>query len=182
MKVSIYIATSLDGFIAAKDGGMDWLSGSTIDPTTISESEDYGYQAFMDTIDVLIMGRITYEFVLSTGFWPYSDKRVIILSNTLKKISETLPESVELKSGPPDEIYSELKNAGAKHLYIDGGKTIQSFLDAELIDEMCITRVPVLLGDGIPLFGEIRSKMNVHHVKTQSYPNGFVQSRYRLSH
>ena len=134
----------------------------------------------MDSIDVLVMGRNTYKFVLSSGQWPYGNKRVIVLSRTLHKDSDDVAGSVELKSCSPDELYNELLKSGAQHLYIDGGKTIQRFLNSGLIDEIIITKVPVLIGKGIPLFGALNEDKELRHIETQSYQNGFVQSKFEV--
>lgn len=182
MKASVYIATSLDGFIAREDGDLDWLPGS--DPNESHDSgevnEDYGYQEFMDSVDVLVMGRSTFETVLAFGQWPYGGKRVVVLSSKLRPGSDDLPESVEVMSGSPGEVIEALQESGARHLYIDGGKTIQGFLNAGLIQELIITVVPVLIGTGIPLFGALDHDLKLQHVETRSFPNGFVQSKYRL--
>ncbi len=180
MKISVYIATSVDGFIARENGDLDWLPGSDGETVPDSDNEDYGYNAFMESIDVLVMGRKTYESVISFGQWPYENKRVIVLSSTLSHLSENLPDSVELKSCPPQELALELGQSGAKHLYIDGGLTIQKFLDAGLIDEIIITTVPVLIGSGIPLFGPLHRDKKLQHIETRSYKNGFVQSKYKI--
>jgi len=180
MKVSVYIATTLDGFIARENGELDWLPGSDGEADVGSDNEDYGYNEFIDSVDVLVMGRKTYELVISFGPWPYGNKRVIVLSSSLQKITEHVPNTVELKSGSPDEIYMALKKSGANHVYIDGGKTIQRFLDSGFIDEIILTKVPVLIGKGIPLFGALMKDKNLKHIKTESYNNGFVQSQYKV--
>jgi len=180
VKASVYIATTLDGFIARENGELDWLPGSDGEVDVNAENEDFGFNAFIDSIDVLVMGRNTYELVLSSGLWPYGNKRVIVLSRTLKKLANNLPSSVELKSRLPNELYTELQEAGAQHLYIDGGKTIQGFLDSGLVDEITITKVPVLIGKGIPLFGDLNKDKSLKHIETQSYKNGFVQSKYAV--
>jgi dihydrofolate reductase len=179
MKASVYIGTSLDGFIARENGGLDWLPGSQGDESDENgdSAEDYGYQEFMDSVDVLVMGRNTYETVLSFGEWPFEGRRVVVLSGTL---SQDQPENVEVMSGSPPEIFESLQESGAEHLYIDGGKTIQGFLNAGLIHELIITVVPVLIGTGIPLFGPLDQDVQLQHVETRSFPNGFVQSRYRV--
>lgn len=178
MKASVYIATTLDGFIARENGELDWLPGSDGEVPADSENEDFGFNAFMESIDVLVMGRNTYELVVSMGMWPYGNKQVIVLSNTLSNLADGIPNTVELRSEAPDALYDSLKKSGAKHLYIDGGKTIQSFLNAGLIDEIILTRVPVLIGAGIPLFGPLKSDKELKHIETQAYKNGFVQSKY----
>lgn len=177
MKTSVYIATSLDGFIAREDGALDWLPGSDGQDDT---DEDYGFHAFMAGIDTLVMGRNTYELVLSSGQWPYGGKRVIVLSNTLDKLADELPDTVELKAGPPTALAAQLQASGTQHLYVDGGKTIQGFLKAGLIDEIIITRVPVLIGRGLALFGPLEQDITVQHLQTRTYDNGFVQSRYAI--
>jgi dihydrofolate reductase len=177
MKTSVYIATSLDGFIARENGDLDWLPAIE-DPET--GGEDYGYNAFMESVDVLVMGRNSYEIVRSFEPWPYGDKRVIVLSRTLAELADNLPPTVELRSSSPTELVDELRETGAQHAYIDGGKTIQSFLDVGLIQELIITRIPVLIGSGIPLFGPLAQDVALQHVETRSYANGLVQSQYRV--
>ncbi|WP_417388712.1 dihydrofolate reductase family protein [Gimesia sp.] len=178
MKTSIYIATSLDGFIARKDGALDWLPG--IDSTDTPGGEDYGYHEFMDSIDVLIMGRKTFETVLSFDTdWPYGNKRMVILSSQPVSIPSDLSDRVESSAMNPIKLIEKLSADGFQHAYIDGGITIQSFLNAGLIDELIITRVPVLIGSGISLFGTLEADIRLQHLQTQSYPNGLVQSRYR---
>lgn len=186
MKASVYIATSLDGFIARENGDLDWLPGSGEGESVEHGDDDgdgdgdLGFQAFMDSVDVLVMGRNTYEMVLSFGQWPYGSTRVVVLSRTLSQISDKMPKTVELKSGPLTEIAKELMESGAKHLWVDGGKTIQGFLNASLIQEIIITRIPVLIGTGIPLFGPLDKDLKLEHLETRSFANGFVQSKYRV--
>lgn len=180
MKTSVYIATTLDGFIARENGELDWLPGSDGEVPIDSENEDFGFNAFMDSIDAIVMGRNTYELVLSSDQWPYGNKKVIVLSSTLRNLADGVPDTVELKSGLPDDLYSDLNKSGVKHLYVDGGITIQSFLNSGLIDEVIITRVPVLIGKGIPLFGALNNDKQLKHIGTQAYKNGFVQSKYEV--
>lgn len=180
MKASVYIATTLDGFIARENGELDWLPGSDGEVSIDSDTEDYGFNAFLDSIDVLVMGRNTYELAISTGQWPYGNKRVIVLSSTLRNLADGVPNTVELQFGLPDDLYNELKKSGAKHLYIDGGKTIQGFLNSDLIDEITITRVPILIGKGIPLFCALNNDKQMKHIGTHAYKNGFVQSKYEV--
>lgn len=174
MKASVYIATSLDGFIARPDGELDWLGGGN------GSGEDYGYQAFMDTVDVLVMGRHTYEKVLTFGAWPYDSKRVVVLSSRPLVIPEHLSPSVEAMSCSPEELVQRLAERGAEHLYVDGGRTIQRFLAAGLIQRLIITRVPVLIGAGIPLFGQLPRDIRLRHAETRSYATGLVQSEYEV--
>lgn len=176
MKVSVYIAASLDGFIARENGALDWLPGSD----GKSEGEDYGFSQFMATVDVLVMGRYTYEMVLSFGRWPYGNKPVIVLSSNPLQIPGHLIGKVEHKSCSPLELVRELEGSNVKHIYVDGGKTIQGFFRAGLVQELIITRVPILLGSGVPLFGELDSDQRLHHIDTRVYKNGFVQSTYQV--
>ena len=151
MKASVYIATSLDGFIARENGELDWLPGS--DGVSHSDAEDYGFAAFLDSVDALVMGRKTFEMVASFGQWPYGEKKVFVFTNILDKVPDSLAGKMELRSGSIADLYNELKRSGLKKLYVDGGKTIQGFLSLGLIDEITISRIPVLIGSGIPLFG-----------------------------
>lgn len=180
MKTSVYIATSLDGFIAREDGSLDWLPGSDGQAEPTSGKEDYGYNAFFKSIDVVVMGRNTFELAHGFGKWPYANKRVIVLSKTLNKIPDDLPETVELRNCTPNELYDELERSDAKHVYVDGGKTIQGFLNAGRIKQLIITRIPILIGSGISLFGPLNHDIKLRHMETKAYANGFVQSRYQV--
>ncbi|ACL74249.1 dihydrofolate reductase family protein [Thioalkalivibrio sulfidiphilus] len=173
MRASVFIATSLDGFIAREDGGIDWLPAFG--------KEDYGYQAFFDSVDVLVMGRNTYELARGFGAWPYGDTPVVVLSHRGVEIPPDLAATVECLAAPPGEVLERLAARGLRHAYIDGGKTIQGFLSEGLIDELTLTRVPVLLGRGIPLFGPLAGDVYLEHLETRSYPDGLVQSRYRIA-
>ena len=144
-------------------------------------AEDYGYQAFMDSVDFLIMGRKTFETVVSFDAWPYANKQVIVLSSKPVDIPGDLAQTVEAQSCAPNELVKQLSERGAKHLYIDGGKTIQGFLSAGLIQQIIIARIPILIGKGIPLFGPLTKDIELQHIDTQSYPNGIVQSRYEIN-
>ena len=178
IKVSVFIATSLDGFIARKDGSIDWLEKAN---TTAQAGEDCGYHEFMSSIDTIVMGRNTFEKVLSFGDWPYKDKKVIVLSTKLSAIPSHLPKTVSIISLTPSQVLEKLSSQGVKHIYIDGGNTIQRFLADNLVDEMTITRIPVLLGEGLPLFGSLTNDTLLTHLKTISYElGGFVQSKYRV--
>lgn len=151
----VYIATSLDGYIADKDGNLDWLH-SIPNP----EGNNFGFGDFMNRVDALVMGRNTFETVC--GFdceWPYS-KPVFVISNSLASIPEGYQDKAFLVSGELTGILAELQSKGFNELYIDGGKTVQSFMAEGLIDEMIITTIPVILGGGTPLFGETASPVN----------------------
>lgn len=169
MKASVFIATSIDGFIARPDGALDWLPDNC---------EPHGYEEFMDSVDALVMGRNTFEIVLGFGAWPYGKKPVIVLSTTLQELKTPQDAICHLMSGTPEEIVNSLAQRGMNHLYIDGGVTIQGFLRAGMIQRLIITRIPVLLGSGIPLFGTMPQDIRLEHVATRSYPSGLVQSEY----
>jgi dihydrofolate reductase len=175
-QASVYIATSLDGFIARSDGSLDWLDAAA---ATVPENEDCGYKVFMDSIDVLIMGRGTYEKVLSFGGWPYT-KPVIVLSHAPISFPEALPDTVSHSSETPAALLRRLESEGIHHVYVDGGKTIQGFLAAGLIDDLILTRIPILLGDGIPLFAGGKD-IPLTHVSTTATNFGFVQSTYTVT-
>jgi dihydrofolate reductase len=173
VKASVFIGISLDGFIAREDGGIDWLHESGGDP-----GEDYGYGAFFDSVDALVMGRNTFDLVLTFPEWPYGTKPVIVLTSRPLEIPGALADRVSTLSGPPEEIVRRLGERGLTHVYVDGGKTIQSFLAAGLIQRMTITRLPILIGTGIPLFGPVPHDIKLRHVETRTYGNGLVQSTY----
>ncbi len=175
-KCSIFIAISLDGLIARPNGAIDWLTS----PAYASD-EDYGYKTFIHSVDALVMGRNSYETVLGFEQWPYAGTKVIVLSSRSLNVPETLAASVEVMGGPPADVLAQLAQRGMRHLYIDGGKTIQSFLAAGLIDEMTITSIPVLIGEGLPLFGKLAHDVHFQLVESKAYPVGFVQSKYRAT-
>ena len=176
MKATVYIATSVDGFIARENGAIDWLpSGEEGEG-----GEDYGYKEFIDSVDAIVMGRHTYELALSFGSWPYGEKPVVILSSREVDIPNDLRQTVESMSVPPREVTRRLAERGFRHLYIDGGKTIQGFLRDGLIDQLIITRVPILLGAGIALFGPLPQDVRLRHVETTQFESGLVQSRYEV--
>ena len=177
MRGSVFIATSLDGFIARENGDLDWLHGSGDAPS--ADGEDYGYRRFMKDIDAIVMGRGTYDKVLTFAAWPYGDRPTWVASS--REIAPPPPGAkLQRVQVDPSGIARQLDAAGVKHAYIDGGQTIQRFLNAVLIQRLIITRIPVLLGSGIPLFGPAHGDITLTHVSTRSWPNGFVQSEYAL--
>lgn len=169
----VYIATSLDGFIATTDGGLDWL-----DEIPNPEKSDFGYAEFMSGIDAIVMGRKTFEKVLTFDVWSY-DKPVFVPSKSKISIPKELTEKVEIITGNPKELIDQLKVKGHQNLYIDGGITIQRFLEEDLIDEMILTKVPVLLGNGIPLFGNLTRRLYFSHEKTEVLNEMLVKSHYK---
>jgi dihydrofolate reductase len=172
MTASVFIGTSVDGFIARVDNGLDWLPPGGGEP--------HGYEEFVASVDALVIGRHTFEVVLGFDPWPYGDKRVVVLSSAPLDLAAVKGRNVEQMAGSPDEIVARLAASGAHHLYIDGGITIQRFLRAGLIDRLIITRVPVLIGEGVPLFGALPHDVRLDHVATRAYPSGLVQSEYRI--
>ena len=178
-KLSVYIATSIDGFIARKDGGIDWLE---FDSGSDSDGEDYGFAEFFESVDLLLMGRHTFEKFLTFEEWPYGDTRMTVLSSTLgpDAVPARLEGKVSIASGKPEEILENLAEQGVQHVYVDGGITVQTFLSAGLIDEITISLIPVLIGDGIPLFGPLNSDVRLQHNSTKSFPSGLVQTKYKI--
>jgi dihydrofolate reductase len=172
-KASVFIATSLDGFIAREDGALDWLPDGDV--------EDHGYSEFFASVDALVMGRKTFETVLGFGAWPYGPKPVIVLTSQPSAIVAPKGAVCDAMGGTPQEIVARLADRGMRHLYIDGGVTIQRFLEAGLIQRLVITKIPVLLGSGIPLFGPLSRDVRLKHVETRSYPSGLVQSEYQIA-
>ena len=173
-KSSVFIATSLDGYIADKNGGIDWLH-STPNPN----NDDMGYVEFTNDIDALVMGRTTFETVCGLDVdWPY-DKPVFVLSNTLKDIPESHKEYAFLVKGTLTEILERIYEKGYHRLYIDGGTTIQSFLKADLIDDMIITTIPILLGSGSPLFSELPNELKFELINTKTFLNQITQNHYK---
>ncbi|MEO0373789.1 MAG: dihydrofolate reductase family protein [Cyanobacteria bacterium P01_A01_bin.17] len=177
LKVSVFIATSLDGYIARANGDLDWLDAAQ---AKVPAGEDCGYQSFMQTVDLLIMGRKTYEKVLSFGAWPYGKTEVIVLSRTATSLPETIPATVTHSSEDPHTLCERLSRDGIRHIYVDGGNTVQRFLSAGLVDELTITIIPILLGKGIPLFGSLGADIHLSCVDTKQYEFGFTQLKYRI--
>ena len=173
MKATVFCATSLDGYIARSDGDVSWLGNP-------SEGEDDGgFAALMESIDYLVMGRNTYEKVLAFGVWPYS-KPVVVLTSRELIVPEKLSNKVEVMSGAPTEVVAALADRGAKHLYVDGGKTVQTFLRAGLIHNIIVTTVPILIGSGISLFGMLDNDIRLEHLATRTLAGGLVQSEYQV--
>jgi dihydrofolate reductase len=172
MKASVFVGTSLDGFIARPDGALDFLPPGGGEP--------HGYDEFMATVDALVIGRNTYETVLGFGVWPYGEKPVFVLS-TRALAPAPAGAVVEHMSGEPAGILSRLAERGIGHVYVDGGITIQRFLRAGLIQRLVVTRVPVLIGSGIPLFGVTERDIPLRHVATRQYASGLVQSEYEVA-
>jgi dihydrofolate reductase len=176
MKKSVFIATSLDGFIARKNGDIDWLMAVE----SPEPNEDYGFAEFLSSITCIVMGRRTFEKVISFPEWSYGDTRVVVMSRSLTKLPKGTKQSVELFSGTPRMLVVKLEHEGETHLYIDGGMLIQSFIRAKLINEIILTRIPILIGEGLPLFGPLNADIMLDHISTRTFSNGLVQSTYRV--
>lgn len=173
MRTSVFVGTSLDGFIARTNGSFDFLHGP-------GGNEPHGYEEFFATVDALLMGRKTFETVLQFDTWPYGPKPVFVLST--RPLAPSPPGAVvERMSGPPADVVAALAARSFKHVYVDGGVTIQRFLQAGLINRLIIARVPVLIGTGIPLFGALPRDITLRHVATRVYASGLVQSEYAVA-
>jgi dihydrofolate reductase len=172
VKVSVFVGVSLDGFIARLNGDLDFLPPGGGEP--------HGYNEFIASVDAIVIGRKTFETVLTFESWPYAQKRVVVLSSRPLDLSAVRDGVAEQMAGPPAEIVSKLAARGAHHLYVDGGITIQRFLRAGLVQRLIVTRVPVLIGTGIPLFGELANDIRLRHVATRQYPSGLVSSEYEV--
>jgi dihydrofolate reductase len=171
MKTSVFVGVSLDGFLARADGTFDFLAAG--------EREEHGFDAFMASVDALLIGRNTYDVVLPFPTWPYGTKPVFVWSH--RALSAAPPGAVvERVEGTPAEVLDLLSARGLKHVYVDGGLTVQQFLRAGLIDRLVISRVPVLIGTGISLFGPVEQDIQVKHVATRAYRMGMVQSEYEV--
>lgn len=169
----VYIATSLDGYIADKNGGLEWL-----DKIPVDKGVDMGYHAFMERVDALVMGRNTFETVLSFDVeWPYQ-KPVLVVSGSMDRIPESHTQHAQLVSGSPQEIRDLASEKGYQNLYIDGGQTVQRFLRAGLIDEMIITTIPVILGGGASLFGDLDQPQWYSLTKTEVFSKEYLQRTY----
>ena len=171
----VFIATSLDGYVARRNGELDWLMKQK------TGGEDHGFVAFMEAVDGLVMGRGSFQNALSFGEWPYN-KPVIVMSRSLteKDIPDHLHDKVRLSSQEPEALMQALDKEGWKKAYIDGGKLVQSFLRAGLIFDITLTRIPILIGDGLPLFGSIDNDIDLELICTQSFESGLVTSKYRI--
>ena len=173
MKTSVFVGASVDGFIARTNGAFDFLSGG-------GGERDNGYEEFFATVDALVIGRNTYDVVLPFPTWPYGSKPVFVLST--RDLGPAPSGSVvERISAAPAEVFSLLEARGFQHVYVDGGFTIQAFLRAGLINRLVITRVPVLIGTGISLFGPVDADIRLEHVRTRQLSGGAVQSEYAVA-
>jgi dihydrofolate reductase len=173
MPCSVFVGVSVDGFLARPDGSVDFLD--------TPEAGPHGFEEFYASVDAVVIGRRTWEWVVSFGQWAYGNKRVVALSTRPLDFSPFPEARVEQMSGEPVEIVARLAATGAHHLYVDGGVTIQRFLRSGCIDRLIVTRVPVLVGQGVPLFGTLAQDIPLRHVATRTYTDGLVQSEYETS-
>jgi dihydrofolate reductase len=171
MNTTAYVGTSLDGFIARADGDITWLTRFA------NEDAIQAYKEFTSRIDAIMIGRGTFEKVLTFPSWPY-EKKVFVLSTTITDLPEGLRDKVAVLSMPPRELLDHLGAKGFSNIYVDGGKVIQTFLSSGLIDELIIATVPVLIGSGIPLFGMLDADIQFKHIRTAVAANGLVRSYY----
>ena len=172
-KNSVFIATSLDGYIADKNGGIGWL-----DSIPAINTIDTGYAAFTSEIDALVMGRVSFETVCSFDIdWPYT-KPVFVLSTTMQEIPDKYKDHAQLLKGTIPEILATIHTKGYRKLYIDGGKLIQSFLNEDLIDEMVITIIPILLGGGVPLFGDLDKQLDFECKESKLFLDAVAQNHF----
>lgn len=172
MNASVFVGASVDGFIARPNGDLDFLPQGGGEP--------HGYSEFIATVDVIVFGRKTFETVLGFPEWPYGNTPVVVLSSRPLDFSTLQGARVEQMSGSPQDIVAQLSTRGFQHAYIDGGVTIQRFLRAGLIQRLTVTRVPVLIGDGIPLFARLPRDVKLRHVRTQQYASGLVKTEYEV--
>lgn len=172
MLCSVFIGASVDGFIARLNGTFDFLP--------VDGGEPHGYKEFFASVDALVIGRKTFETVVAFPEWPYGDKRVIVLSGRALDLSRTPAGCVEQMQGSPRQIVSQLESRGVRHIYVDGGVTIQRFLRDGLIQRLIITRVPVLIGEGIPLFGPLAGDIRLKHIETRHYASGLIKTEYEV--
>ena len=171
LRASVFVGLSVDGFMARLDGSFDFLPEGG--------GEDHGYKEFFASIDALVIGRGTWETVAAFDTWPYEGKLVVVLSSRPVDFGRYKGKA-EHMAGSPKEIVAKLEARGVKHAYIDGGVTVQRFLNAGLIQRLTVTRVPVLIGTGRPLFGPLEKDLKLKHIATRSYQSGLVQSEYEV--
>lgn len=173
-EIKLFIAQTLDGYIARADGALDWL-----DELASPQGEDYGYANFLTTISTIIMGRNTYQQILSFGVdWPYAEQKTIIF--TTNKTMEVSTPNTEISDELNTQYVQKIKDSAQGNIWIvGGGKLIQSFLAIDAIDEMIISQVPRILGQGIRLFPEGTKETPLQLVTTTNYDKGVINLKYR---
>ncbi|MCL1123848.1 dihydrofolate reductase family protein [Shewanella surugensis] len=186
MKCSVYIATSVDGYIAKMDDSVDWLHAVGDLKADMGDDQDMGFNRFIRSVDCMIMGRKCMEVISNMNIppeqWPYGNIRIVVLSHSIQTPPDNLHGKVEMYAGDIQQLVKQLTSEGIKHAYIDGGTTITAFLNLKLIDEMIITKAPILLGEGIPLFGKINHMIQLEKASACAFPNDFIQIKYKVSY
>ncbi len=186
MKCSVFTATSVDGYIATKDGGVEWLNTAGNKDADMLEHGDMGIKEYISSVDCMIMGRKCMDTLSSMNLtpeqWFYGNLKMIVLSNTIKEAPENMKDKVEMYSGDLLTLISNLENEGHKHAYIDGGTTIQEFINLKLINEITITKAPILLGEGISLFGKTFKDIKLEKAEAIAFPNDFIQLKYKVNY
>jgi dihydrofolate reductase len=178
VKVSIFIGTSLDGFIARENGDIDWLNNIN---KIATPGEDFGFNSFLESVDIIVMGRKTFEQVITFNDWLYKDIKVIVLTSKdieiPEKLNKTVTTSNTLSSA---QLIKELSNQSINHIYVDGGTVMRDFLSEGLVDEITVTIVPILIGKGKSFSGLLPKDLYLKHLKTTVYDFGFVQNKYKF--
>lgn len=192
MKCSIFIAPSVDGYIATEDGGVHWLETAGRSVAEIDEKSELmqhfnnSMPNYMQNVDCMVIGRKLMEVLSSFNLppeqWPYGNAKIIALSNTIKEAPENLKEHVKIYSGSIPSLIAKLENEGYKHAYVDGGTTITAFLNLELINEITLTLAPVLLGEGIALFGKLSRQIKLEDAEATAFPNNFIELNYSVKY
>jgi dihydrofolate reductase len=177
MKCSVSVGTSLDGFIARADGSIDRLDEAN---ALVPSGDDLGDEELMAGVDELVMGRNRFEHVVTFGEWPHGDTRVVLPSRSADDLPTSLPAAVSVSSLQPDDRLLDLAGEGVEHVYVDGGRVVQSLLRDGLVDEMSLTIVPILTGDGVRLFGSVSTDIHLEQVSTRADDFGFVQHNDRV--
>jgi dihydrofolate reductase len=169
-RCSVFIATSLDGFIARSDGRIDWLG------VVERQGEDYGFKEFFDSVDTIVMGRKTYETALAFDAWPFAGKRCVVLTHALRPSRQ----GEEFYRGELKNLVERLLAEGAEHVYVDGGSVLSQFLALGLIDDLTVAVIPVLLGDGVRLTQGLGRDVRLRFVRSRSFDSGLVQLEYAV--
>ncbi len=177
VKVSVFIGTSLDGYISRGDGRIDWLEKAN---KRVTSGEDFGFNSFLNSIDLLIMGRKTFEQVIKFEGWLYKDTKIIVMSARQIEIPGNLMGAVTVTKESPTQLIGRLSNESIKHVYVDGGMVIHSFLASRLVNEITVTIVPILIGNGKSFSGILPMDISLQHLKTTVFESGFVQIQYRV--
>jgi len=186
MKCSVFVVTSADGYTSTADDGIDWLENAGNAEADMGEHSDMGFSHFISSVDCMVISRKCMDrisgFNLPPEQWPYGNTRIIVLSNTVKDVPDNLKGRVEIYSGDISELISQLESKGFSHAYVDGGITITSFLNLQLINEITILQAPILLGEGKPLFGKLTKQIKLENAQVYHYLNDFIELKYQVSY